>query len=127
MIGVLTKFPEAHLFFTSVFTHIVEMFIFSSVSEDRDREFYMYFNNLTQQVLFYIKRWTGVPHCRQRELGINLALLFIDFVTLGKFFKIVMLILKKVVTIMPVSGVVLQMKGDDVCQVLTPVPDMDKG
>lgn len=65
MIGVLTTFPEAHLFFTSdnstyVFTHIVqEMFIFSSVSKDgarRDALYATLFSNLTLQVILCIRR-----------------------------------------------------------------------
>ena len=69
--------------------------------------------------------WLRVPQWNQTELDINLALLFIDSVTLGLFLKVLLLILKRVVTVMLISGVVLQMKGD-VCYLLTPVLGMDK-
>lgn len=77
------------------------MFIFSGVSQDRDRRDALYatlFNNLTLQILIYIRRWLRVPQWSQTDLDINLALPLIDSVTLGKFleiFLILLLILKK--------------------------------
>lgn len=71
------------------------MFVFSSVSEDRGRRGVWcatLFNNLTLQVLVYIRRWLGGPQWSQTELDISLALPLVDSGTLGRFLKILLIV-----------------------------------